>query len=278
MSTSVESTMLTELGRRLVSGSLSDESLMRATEDTPNLALVPWANVVKIGGQSIMDRGRAGLMPVVNEIVANLPRHKMILGTGAGTRARHIYSLAIDLGLPVGVLTVLGTAVAWQNAQMLQYLLAQHGIAFVEPEGFASLPHYLMERGAVICQGMPPYKLWESNPSLGQIPAERTDTGCFLIAEVFGARKMIYVKDEDGLYTADPKKDPNARHIPRISLQDLLERDLNDLMVERAVLELMRNARHIKEIQFVNGLKPGQLSAALDGKPVGSIIFNDAAK
>jgi molybdenum storage protein len=48
--------------------------------------------------------------------------------------------------------------------------------------------------------------------------------------------------------------------------------------VERAVLELMRNARHIKEIQFVNGLKPGQLSAALDGKPVGSIVFNDAAK
>ncbi len=27
----------------------------------------------------------------------------------------------------------------------------------------------------------------------------RNDTGCFLIAEVFGARKMIYVKDEDGL-------------------------------------------------------------------------------
>ena len=187
---------------------------MRATENTPNLALVPWANVVKIGGQSIMDRGRAGLMPVVDEIVANLPRHKMILGTGAGTRARHIYSLAIDLGLPVGVLTVLGTAVAWQNAQMLQYLLASHGIAFLEPEGFASVPHYLMERGAVICQGMPPYKLWEQNPESGGIPPQRTDTGCFLIAEVFGARKMIYVKDEDGLYSADPKKDPNGRVHP----------------------------------------------------------------
>jgi molybdenum storage protein len=94
-----------------------------------------------------MDRGRAALMPVVDEIVANLARHKMILGTGAGTRARHIYSLAIDLGLPVGVLTVLGTAVAWQNAQMLQYLLARHGIAFLEPEAFPMLPHYLMERG-----------------------------------------------------------------------------------------------------------------------------------
>ena len=99
--------MLTELGKRLVSGSLSDTSLQRATERTPNLAILPWANVVKIGGQSIMDRGRGAVMPVVNEIVANLPRHKMILGTGAGTRARHIYRLAIDLGLPVGVLTVL---------------------------------------------------------------------------------------------------------------------------------------------------------------------------
>ena len=272
-----DNAMLTDLGKRLVSGSLSDAALQKATEATPNHAILPWVNVVKIGGQSIMDRGRSAVGPVVDEIVANLPHHKMILGTGAGTRARHVYSLAIDLGLPIGVLTVLGTAVAWQNAQMLHYLMAKHGIAFLEPEGFASLPHYLMERGAVICQGMPPYKLWEGNPAVGRIPPQRTDTGCFLIAEVFGARKMIYVKDEDGLYTADPKKDRNATHIPRISVQELLERDLDDLVVERAVLEMMLNARHMREIQFVNGLKPGQLTAALNGEPVGTIIFNAAA-
>jgi molybdenum storage protein len=277
MLTPTNNATLTDLGKRLITGSLSDAALQTVTEATPNFAILPWVNVVKIGGQSIMDRGRSAVWPVVEEIVANLDRHKMILGTGAGTRARHVYSLAIDLGLPVGVLTVLGTAVAWQNAQMLQYLLAKHGIAFVEPEGFASLPHYLMERGAVICQGMPPYKLWEANPSLGRIPPQRTDTGCFLIAEVFGAKKMIYVKDEDGLYTADPKKDPKATHIPRISVQELLSRDLNDLVVERAVLDLMCNARHIKEIQFLNGLKPGQLTAALDGEPVGTVIFNDSA-
>jgi molybdenum storage protein len=273
-----DDSMLTELGKRLVGESLSDLTLQRATEDTPDFVLLPWVNVVKIGGQSIMDRGRSAVMPLVDEIVANLPRHKMILGTGAGTRARHIYSLAIDLGLPVGVLTVLGTQVAWQNAQMLQYLLAKHGIAFLEPEGFPSLPHYLMERGAVICQGMPPYKLWQENPDIGRIPPQRTDTGCFLIAEVFGARKMIYVKDEDGLYTADPKKDPNARHIPRISLQELLALDQNDLVVERAVLDLMLTARQIREIQFVNGLKPGQLTAALAGEPVGTIIYNAEPK
>src|SRR5262249_17997404 len=159
----------TDLGRRLVAGSLSDAAIQQATEATPDFAILPWVNVVKIGGQSIMDRGRGAVGPLVHEVVANLSRHKVILGTGAGSPARPAFSLAIDLGLPVGVLTVLGTAVAWQNAQMLQYLLAKHGIAFLEPEGFASLPHYLMERGAVICQGMPPYKLWEPNPAIGRI-------------------------------------------------------------------------------------------------------------
>ena len=267
--------MLTSLGQRLVSESLSDTAVMRATENTPNFTILPWVNVIKIGGQSIMDRGRSAVYPLVEEIVSNLKTHKMILGTGAGTRARHIYSMAIDLGLPTGVLTVLGTAVAWQNAQMLHYLLAQYGIPFIEPEGFNTMPHYLMERHAVICQGMPPYKLWEPNPEKGRIPPQRTDTGCFLIAEVFGARKMIFVKDEDGLYTADPKKDPKSEYIPRISVQELLARDLDDLIVERAVLEFMARARNMREIQFVNGLKPGQLTAALNGEPVGTIIYNN---
>ncbi len=275
MNEASESATLTSLTEQLVNGSLTDSSVMRATEITANFAILPWVNVIKIGGQSIIDRGRSAVYPLVDEIVANLNRHKMIVGTGAGTRARHIYSLGIDLGLPTGALTVLGTAVAWQNAQMLHYLLAQYGIPFIEPEGFSTLPHYLMERNAVICQGMPPYKLWEENPGVGRIPPQRTDTGCFLIAEVFGARKMIYVKDEDGLHTADPKKDCGARHISRISVEELVSMDLDDLIVERAVLELMLNARHIREIQFVNGLKPGQLTAALDGQPVGTVVYRD---
>lgn len=257
--------------------SLSDSHLEDSSQNSPDFAILPWVNVVKIGGQSIMDRGRQAVYPLVSEIVANLPKHKMILGTGAGTRARHIYSLAIDLGLPIGVLTVLATAVAWQNAQMLHYLLAQYGIPFIEPEGFSTLPHYLMERNAVICQGMPPYKLWEPNPTSGRIPPQRTDTGCFLTAEVFAARKMIYVKDEDGLFTADPKKDPSAEFIPRISVEELLALDLDDLVVERAVLEFLARSRNVHEIQFVNGLIPGQLTAALNGEPVGTIIYKNGS-
>src|SRR5437764_11315867 len=145
-----DNAMLTELGKRLAGGSLSDAAIQKATEATPTHAILPWVNVVKIGGQSIMDRGRSAVGPVVDEIVANLKRHKMIHGTGAGTRARHVYSLAIDLGLPVGVLTVLGTAVACQNAQMLQYVRAEHAIAFLEPAASYALPRSRMQRGPAL--------------------------------------------------------------------------------------------------------------------------------
>lgn len=84
---------------------------------------------------------------------------------------------------------------------------------------------------------------------------------------------MIFIKDEDGLFAADPKKDKKAKFIPKISVQELLEMDLNDLPIERAVLNLMMNARHATEVQLVNGLKPGNITKALDLEHVGTIIY-----
>src|SRR5690606_13867468 len=159
------------------------------------------------------------VFPIIDEVVEALPHHQMIIGTGAGTRARHAYSLGIELGAPTGVLSVLGTFVSMQNARMLHYLLAKHGIPFIEPVQFPQLPLYLAERRAASFFGMPPYTFWHRNPAIGRIPPHRTDTGSYLISEVFGTRSMIYVKDEDGLYTADPKKDKGAKFIPKISAQ-----------------------------------------------------------
>jgi molybdenum storage protein len=271
----MKSEVLTELGKALVSGSLTDETLLAQTKSGQGVSILPDANVVKIGGQSMIDRGRAAVFPIVDEIIANLRRHKMIIGTGAGTRARHAYSVGLDLGMPTGVLSVLGTFVSMQNARMLHYLLAKHGVPFIEPAQFAQLPLYLEERRAVVFFGMPPYTYWHQNPALGRIPPHRTDTGAYLVSEVFGARSMIYVKDEDGLYTADPKKDRQAKLIPRITVAELIQLQLKDLAVERAVLELMRNAEHRRTIQVINGLKQGNLTRALEGEPVGTSITAD---
>ena len=86
---------------------------------------------------------------------------------------------------------------------------------------------------------------------------------------------MIYIKDEDGLYTADPKKDRNAKFIPRVTLGELKEMDLPDVVVERTVLELMENAENRRSIQFINGLVKGNLTRALEGEEIGTIITAD---
>jgi molybdenum storage protein len=268
----MQNELLTELGKSLLVESLDDERLMAQSGEGPAVQILPEANVIKVGGQSFIDRGRAAVFPLIEEIVENLGHHKMIIGTGAGTRARHAYSVGLDLGLPTGVLSVLGTFVSMQNARMLNYLLAKHGIPFIEPAQFAQLPHYLAERGAVVFFGMPPYIYWQPNPAVGRIPPHRTDTGAYLVSEVFGARSMIYVKDEDGLFTADPKKDPTATFIPRITVEELEALDLADVVVERSVLALMKNAAHRRSIQVINGLKPGTLTRALAGEPVGTVI------
>jgi molybdenum storage protein len=269
--------VLTELGAKLVTGSLSDEELLAGTGAAAPVHILPDANVVKVGGQSLIDRGREAVFPVMAELVANLPDHKLVIGCGAGTRARHAYSIGLDLGLPTGVLSVLGTFVSSQNARMIHYLLAKHGIPFIEPAQFAQLPLYLEQRRAVVFFGMPPYTFWQRNPEVGagRIPPHRTDTGVYLIAEVFSARSMIFIKDERGLYTADPKKDPHATFIPEITVSELKALDLADVVVERAVLDLMETAEHARRIQVINGLEPGTITRALNGEHVGTVITSD---
>ncbi len=267
--------LLTSLGEALVAGSLTDDQVLAQTAQPMSVKIIPDANVVKIGGQSFIDRGRAAVFPLIDEIVANLSQHKMIIGTGAGTRARHAYSVGLDLGLPTGVLSVLGTFVSMQNARMIHYLLAKHGVPFIEPAQFPQLPHYLEERRAAVFFGMPPYTFWHKNPTVGRIPPHRTDTGVYLVSEVFGARSMIFVKDEQGLFTADPKKDRHAKFIPKITLAELESMNLQDVVVERAVLELMKAAEHRRTIYVINGLEPGNLTRALNGEHVGTIITAD---
>ena len=72
------------------------------------VAMDPEVRVLKIGGQSVMDRGRTALFPLLEEIVAVKDRYKLLIGTGGGTRARHVYSIGADLELPTGILAATG--------------------------------------------------------------------------------------------------------------------------------------------------------------------------
>ena len=83
---------------------------------------------------------------------------------------------------------------------------------------------------------------------------------------------MIYVKDEDGLYSANPKTSKGASFISKISVAKMKARGLHDSILEFPVLDLLEQSRHIRQVQIVNGLVPGNLTRALAGEHVGTII------
>lgn len=240
--------------------------------DYDPVAVMPETKVLKIGGQSIMDRGRTAVFPLLEEIVAAKERYPLLLCCGGGTRARHIYAVASDLELPTGLLAAMGGYVPRQNARMLQMLLAKHGGIFIIDDDFVKLPLYFQMKCIPITTGMPPFGYWEKPGEKGRIPANRTDAGVFLSAEFLGAPRAIFVKDEAGLYDDDPKKNPKAKHIPRISAAELLELDLPDLVLERVVIDYLRRARFCKELQIINGMEKGMLTRALAGEDVGTVI------
>jgi molybdenum storage protein len=241
--------------------------------DYSPVAMMPDVKVMKIGGQSIMDRGRQALFPILDEIVQHRNDYKMLLCCGGGTRARHVYAVASDLELPTGLLAALGGYVPRQNARMIQMLLAKHGGLFMMHDDFEKLPLYFALGCIPIMTGMSPFGYWEKPTENGRIPQHRTDAGVFLSAEVLGAKRCWFLKDEEGLYTDDPKKNKNAKFIPRISSSELLAMDLPDLVLERIVIEYLGRARFCTELQVFNAMVPGNITKALAGEDVGTIIY-----
>lgn len=258
---------------KLMAESLMDKTLLESTETRHVFRALPDLNVVKLGGQSIIDRGAEVVMPLVEEIVAARSDHDLLVVTGGGTRSRHAYAIALDLGMPTGVLAKLGSSISEQNALMVSILLAPHGGVKIGHDDLVKLPLYMALGTVPVMHAMPPYGLWEEPPLRGRIPPHRTDFGAFLTAEVLGARSCILVKDEDGLYMADPKKQIEADFIPEIEVNELLALDLEDLAVERAMLRALASARSVREVLLVNGLKPGKLTKALAGENPGTRIY-----
>ncbi|MBW2429316.1 MAG: uridine kinase [Deltaproteobacteria bacterium] len=274
-----------ETGRLHIDSSLMGESLvskelLKQTEATEYFRMHPDINVIKIGGQSIMDRGGKALFPILEALIKAKDKHKILLMTGGGTRARHVYNIGADLGMPTGVLSKLGDKVSWQNAEMLSVLLAKHGgVKIGHGDNLEQLTMFCRQGYMPITYGIPPYGFFEHPAEHGSIPPHRTDCGAFLLAENIGARSLIFLKDEKGLFDKDPKKVPesdqiNLKFYDRISARELIALDLEDLIIERPILALLQRAKCLKELQIIDALShPEHILAALEGEHVGTIIY-----
>ncbi|HBK54460.1 MAG TPA: uridine kinase, partial [Syntrophomonas wolfei] len=201
---------------KLMGESLVGKGFLKSLEYGEQFRALPNVNVVKMGGQSITDRGARAVLPLIKEIVENARKHKMIISTGGGTRSRHVYAIAMELGMPTGIISKLGQSVSEQNSLMISTLLSPYGGIKVGHDDIPKLAAFFMQGCIPVIHGMPPYGYWEHLPREGRIPPNRTDVGAYLLAEVIGARQCIFIKDEEGLFSDNPKVNKQAEFIPRI--------------------------------------------------------------
>ena len=275
MSLTRDETGRLHIDTELMAESLMDKTLLDSTDTDTVFRALPNLNVIKLGGQSIIDRGRDVVLPLAEEIVSAREEHELLVTTGGGTRSRHVYAIGLDLGMPTGVLAKLGDSVSEQNALMLSILLAPYGGIKIGHDDLVKLPAYMALGSIPVMHAMPPYGLWEEPAERGRIPPHRTDSGVFLTAEVVGAKRCILVKDERGLFTADPKKSPESDFIAEVEVRELLSMDLTDLPVERSMLRALVSARSVREVFIVNGREPGNLTRALAGENPGTRIYRE---
>ncbi|WP_413175679.1 hypothetical protein [Anabaena azotica] len=280
MQTNINGDYRQHLTSLLMRESLMDKDVEISTEDklveAPIIRMLPDTHVVKIGGRSIIDAGRAITYPVIKALGTLLESKKLIIGAGGGVRTRHVFSIGIDLGMPTGVLATLAQADALGNAHILGALLAPYGVVAIPPEIFGHLlPLFIRTVPGVIFSGVPPYSLWEHPPAIGRVPPHGSDAGAFLLAECFGCESVTLVKDVDGLFDQDPKQNSSANFIREISTSEIRQRDFQTLPFERILIDLLEHSRLIKRVQIVNGLHPETIIAAVAGEQVGTMIYGD---
>lgn len=99
-------------------------------------------------------------------------------------------------------------------------------------------------------------------------PYFTTDTTAALRACELDVDCLMKATKVDGVYDADPAKDPNAKRFDRITYMDVLNRGLN-VMDATATSLCMDN--DVPMIVF-DLMKPGNIQAALKGSDVGTVV------
>ena len=261
-----------ELSSGLQGETLVRKGLRTKRPTSGQIRIAPDINIVKIGGHGAVDYGREVMYPLCEEIGQLSKKHQILVVTGGGGRVRHIMDVGIDLGMPTGVLAELSSKISEQNAIMVSILLAKYNGTRIKAGDLLELPMLLKLGILPVTHGTPPYGLYEHPAKTDLIPPHRTDTGAFLIAEVLGAKSCIIGKNVDGLYTEDPRKNPDAELIREITAKELTKMKLDDMVIEPMVVELLKEAVNIREVRIVNCHKRGNIEKAINGKNPGTVI------
>ena len=218
--------------------------------------------LLKISGEALAGEKRTGLDFAVIGQVCDVIKEAVEMGAKDGggrmerTRADHMGMLgtAMNCLAVADVLEQKGVAARVQTALEMR--------AVAEPYVRGRAVHHL-EKGRVVIFGC-----GTGNPFFS------TDTAAVLRAAEIGADVILLAKNVDGVYSADPVKDPQAVKYDVITYDEVLARHLA-VMDSTASSLAMDN--HIPVLLFA--LKdPYNIIRALRGERIGTIVKEETTK
>lgn len=219
---------------------------------------------MKIGGSVLASPPNLELIQKYADLIGNLRARgcEIAVVVGGGRLAREFIGLARDLGLSEREQDELAISVSRLMAQVLAMKVGGYDWRGI-PTTIEDAVKVLDERGMVIMGGIK--------------PGMTTDTVAALLASEVKASVIIKATDQDGIYTKDPRKYPDAKKIDELSFDDL-ERLLAEnkhraglhQIIDPEAAKILREKR-IKTV-VVNGFKPENILLAISGARIGTII------
>ncbi|MHA1298785.1 MAG: UMP kinase [Candidatus Helarchaeota archaeon] len=225
--------------------------------------------VLKLGGSLIQDTNGNIRIEYLKNLVRFLKKiienNELAIIIGGGKSARSYISTARELGAPETLSDEIGIEIAKIHARLLIAALGE--LAY--PNTFSSLSTAVsaFESGKVIILG-------------GLQPGQSTNAVASLLAERIKADLLINATNVSGVYTKDPKKDPNAKKKDIININDLGE--LIDKEKSKAgeyalfdyVAYLIIKRSKVPTL-FISGEDPKNIIKAINGEKIGTKIVFD---
>jgi len=220
--------------------------------------------VVRLGGSVVATPVNTQLLSEYAEILKKLKAegHTLAVVVGGGALAREFIRMAKELGLPEKDQDDLAISISRVYAQLFAKMLGMAGCKKIP----ASVEEAVqcLERGKIAVLG-------------GLKPGMTTDTVAAQVAESIKADMLIKATDQEGVYTKDPKKHPEAIKLDRLSFEELPnflteerhKAGIHQILDPEAIKIL--KARRIK-VRVINGFKPENLLLAVEGKAIGTLI------
>ncbi len=169
------------------------------------------------GSVLVPDRPDASTFAKAAEVIRRLrEKHEVLVVTGGGAVARDYIESAGKLGVDEIGRHQLGIQVTRLNAALLALALGLKG-----PEEDMGRAVMSSLRGEVPVMG-------------GTTPGQTTDAVAAVLAQMSRSDLLVIFSDVDGVYTADPKRDPTAKKLEKIKAEDLVK------LVDVAVVPGMR--------------------------------------